>query len=57
MLFGEKDLTKPLAVIDWGGAQIVSLIFTAHFPEDHPNEDWETVPHGWTALGSFLKQE
>jgi len=65
ILFDEKDLTKPTAIIDWGGAQILPLFFTAHFPDDlmstadvpferqdNPlDEDWHTVPHDWTALG------
>ena len=65
ILFDEKDLTKPTAIIDWGGAQILPLIFAAHFPDDlmstadepferqdNPlDEDWHTVPHDWTALG------
>ena len=62
ILFCEKDLTNPgskLPGIDWGGAQILPLIFTAHFPDlmptidypyekqdhCHPDEDWQTVPH------------
>ncbi|KIJ44129.1 hypothetical protein M422DRAFT_779617 [Sphaerobolus stellatus SS14] len=64
ILFDEDDLTKITGVIDWGGAQHLLLIFTAHFPDDllstgrehcerpdYPDEYWQTVPHDWTSLG------
>ncbi|KIJ44128.1 hypothetical protein M422DRAFT_208407 [Sphaerobolus stellatus SS14] len=64
ILFDENDLTKVTGVIDWGGAQILPLIFTAHFPDDllstgdepcerpdFPDESWRTIPHDWTSLG------
>ncbi|KAG6898638.1 hypothetical protein C0993_005419 [Termitomyces sp. T159_Od127] len=59
---GELKIT---GLIDWGGAQILPLMFTAKYPDDlrtigyypftrpgwEKNEDWYTVPCDWTAAG------
>ncbi|KZT03963.1 uncharacterized protein LAESUDRAFT_761549 [Laetiporus sulphureus 93-53] len=58
------DYSKVNGIIDWGGAQILPLMLTAHYPHDlltegddpcerpgHPDEGWNTVPHDWTSLG------
>ncbi|KAG6896633.1 hypothetical protein C0993_008208 [Termitomyces sp. T159_Od127] len=53
-------------LIDWSGAQILPLMFTAKYPDDlrtngeYPfekpgwnyNEDWDTVPCDWTSTGN-----
>ncbi|KIJ36686.1 hypothetical protein M422DRAFT_260780 [Sphaerobolus stellatus SS14] len=62
--FDENDFTKITGVVDWGGAQILPLILTAHFlgdllstgndpcsRPDYPDEAWRTVLHDWTSLG------
>ncbi|KAG6901191.1 hypothetical protein C0995_015561 [Termitomyces sp. Mi166 len=63
-LISSGDL-KTVALIDWGGAQILPLMFTAKYPDDlrttgeYPfeksgwdeNKDWDTVPCDWTSTG------
>ncbi|KAG5350034.1 hypothetical protein C0989_000554 [Termitomyces sp. Mn162] len=69
ILFDESSISsgdlKIAALIDWGGAQILPLMFTAKYPDDlrttgeYPfeppgwdhNEDWDTVPCDWTSTG------
>ncbi|KAG6860014.1 hypothetical protein C0995_000555 [Termitomyces sp. Mi166 len=69
ILFDESSISsgdlKIAALIDWGGAQILPLMFTAKYPDDlrttgkYPfekpgwdeNEDWDTLPCDWTSTG------
>ncbi|KAJ8582023.1 hypothetical protein M405DRAFT_846684, partial [Rhizopogon salebrosus TDB-379] len=64
VFFDPTDDTKIVGLIDWGGAQILPLMFTAVYPADLfstgedpweregiPDEDWSTVPHDWTSFG------
>ncbi|KAG6867522.1 hypothetical protein C0993_001729 [Termitomyces sp. T159_Od127] len=69
ILFDETSISsgdlKITGLIDWGGAQILPLMFTAKYPDDlrttgeHPfgkpgwdhNEHWSTVPCDWTSTG------
>jgi hypothetical protein len=68
VLFHPTDHTKIVGVIDWSGAQILPLMFTAQFPTDYistgddpceregiPDEDWRTIPHDWTSFGDSSK--
>lgn len=64
ILFDPTDHSKIVGVLDWGGAQILPLMLTAHFPPDlhtegddpcprpgYPDERWRTIPHDWTSFG------
>ncbi|KAG6889505.1 hypothetical protein C0995_000674 [Termitomyces sp. Mi166 len=69
ILFDESSISsgdlKIAALIDWGGAQILPLMFTAKYPDDlrttgnYPfkkpgwdeSEEWDTVPCDWTSTG------
>ncbi|KNZ76278.1 hypothetical protein J132_10952 [Termitomyces sp. J132] len=63
-----SDNPKITGVIDWGGAQILPLMFTARYPGDlmtelhspftrlgNPKESWRTVPCDWTSTGDILE--
>ncbi|KAJ8579854.1 hypothetical protein M405DRAFT_835299 [Rhizopogon salebrosus TDB-379] len=63
VIFHPTDDTKIVGLLDWGGAQILPLMFTAQFPADYistaddpceregiPDEDWRTIPHDWTSF-------
>ncbi|KAG6897413.1 hypothetical protein C0993_007535 [Termitomyces sp. T159_Od127] len=70
ILFDESSIStgdfKITGLIDWGGAQILPLMFTAKYPDvlrtngEYPfekpgwdyNEDWDTVPCDWTSTGA-----
>ncbi|KAG6876239.1 hypothetical protein C0993_004817 [Termitomyces sp. T159_Od127] len=69
ILFDESSIStgalEITGLIDWGGAQILPLLFTSKYPDDlrtigedpfqkpgwDYNEDWYTVPCDWTSTG------
>ncbi|KAG6877948.1 hypothetical protein C0993_001806 [Termitomyces sp. T159_Od127] len=69
ILFDESSISsgdlKITGLIDWGGAQILPLMFSAKYPDDlrttgeypfkkpgwNDHEDWYTVPCDWTSTG------
>ncbi|KAH0579365.1 hypothetical protein H2248_003504 [Termitomyces sp. 'cryptogamus'] len=72
VLFDESSVSsnnpKITGVIDWGGAQILPVMFTARYPGDlttelhspftrlgNPEESWRTVPCDWTSTGDISK--
>ncbi|KIJ36687.1 hypothetical protein M422DRAFT_260781 [Sphaerobolus stellatus SS14] len=67
VLFDENDFTKITGVVDWGGAQILPLILTAHFlgdllstgndPGEHSDEPVDLSPIGATMIKRYYLRQ